>query len=68
MTGDGLSALVDRLRWDRRRDPYRGLRGYSQTAREVAHVADQLVTAGLPRLPGRPATTTQTTADVPQDT
>jgi hypothetical protein len=26
MTGEELSVLVDRLRWDRRRDPYRGRR------------------------------------------
>jgi uncharacterized Zn finger protein len=49
MTGEELSALVDRLRWDRRRDPYRGRREYSQTAREVAHVADQLIAAGAAR-------------------
>jgi hypothetical protein len=49
MIGDELSALVDRLRWDRRRHPYRGRREYSQTAREVAHVADQLITAGAAR-------------------
>jgi tetratricopeptide (TPR) repeat protein len=46
MTGDELSTLVDRLRRDRRRHPYRGRREYSQTAREVADLAEQLVTAG----------------------
>lgn len=49
MTGEELSALVDRLRWDRRRHPHRGRREYSQTAREVAHVADELITAGAAR-------------------
>ncbi|MGC5023004.1 hypothetical protein [Micromonospora sp. DT47] len=36
MIGDELTVVVDRLRWDRRRDPYRGRREYSQAARQVA--------------------------------
>ncbi|MGC5021451.1 hypothetical protein [Micromonospora sp. DT47] len=46
MTGDELTVLVDRLRWDRRRDPYRGRREYSQTARQVAEECDRLVAEG----------------------
>ncbi|SBT41026.1 hypothetical protein [Micromonospora narathiwatensis] len=46
MTGDGLTVLVDRLRWDRRRDPYRGRREYSQAARQVAEECDRLVAVG----------------------
>ncbi|RZT77828.1 hypothetical protein EV382_0993 [Micromonospora violae] len=46
MTGDELTVLVDRLRWDRRRDPYRGRREYSQTARQVAEECDRLVGEG----------------------
>ncbi|MEU5949768.1 hypothetical protein ABZ793_30035 [Micromonospora sp. NPDC047465] len=46
MTGGELTVLVDRLRWDRRRDPYRGRREYSQTARQVAEECDRLVAEG----------------------
>lgn len=46
MTGDDLTVLVDRLRWDRRRDPYRGRREYSQTARQVAEECARLVADG----------------------
>lgn len=46
MTGDELTVLVDRLRWDRRRDPCRGRREYSQTARQVAGECDRLVAEG----------------------
>ncbi|MBM0238576.1 hypothetical protein JNW88_18005 [Micromonospora sp. ATA32] len=46
MTGDELTVLVDRLRWDRRRDPYRGRREHSQTARQVAEECDRLVAGG----------------------
>jgi hypothetical protein len=46
MTGDELMVLVDRLRWDRRRDPYRGRREYSQTARHVAEECARLVAVG----------------------
>src|SRR5690606_6196048 len=40
------TVLVDRLRWDRRRDPCRGRREYSQTARQVAEECDRLVAEG----------------------
>lgn len=46
MTDDELTGLVDRLRWDRRRDPYRGRREYSQSARQVAEECDRLVACG----------------------
>lgn len=46
MSGDELTVLVDRLRWDCRRDSYRGRREYSQTARQVAEECDRLVTEG----------------------
>ncbi|MEV7268577.1 hypothetical protein AB0N38_33980 [Micromonospora aurantiaca] len=46
MTGDDLMVLADRLRWDRRRDPYRGRREYSQTARQVAEECARLVAEG----------------------
>ncbi|PMR62623.1 hypothetical protein C1A38_02385 [Verrucosispora sp. ts21] len=46
MTGDELTVLVDRLRWDRRRDPYRGRREYSKIARQVAEECDRLVADG----------------------
>ncbi|WP_319459345.1 DUF6880 family protein [Micromonospora sp. RTP1Z1] len=46
MTGDELTVVVDRLRWDRRRDPYRGRREYSQAARQVAEECDRLVGEG----------------------
>jgi uncharacterized Zn finger protein len=46
MTGGDLTVLVDRLRWDRRRDPYRGRREYSQAARQVAAECDRLVGEG----------------------
>ena len=41
-----LTVLVDRLRWDRRRDPYAGGRVYSRTAREVADRCSRLIDAG----------------------
>jgi tetratricopeptide (TPR) repeat protein len=41
-----LTVLVDRLRWDRRRDPYAGRHAYSQTAREVADRCMMLIGAG----------------------
>lgn len=43
MSGDELAVLVDRLRWDRRRDPYRGRREYSQTARALAEACERLI-------------------------
>ncbi|MEU2612403.1 DUF6880 family protein [Micromonospora sp. NPDC007271] len=50
MTGDELTVLVDRLRWDRRRDPYRGRREYSQAARQVAEEGARLVAVGRAEL------------------
>ncbi|MEV6815280.1 hypothetical protein [Micromonospora sp. NPDC051296] len=41
-----LTVLVDRLRRDRRRDPYSGRDAYSRTAREVANRCDQLINIG----------------------
>lgn len=41
-----LTVLVDRLRWDRRRDPYAGGHAYSRTAREVADRCAALIDAG----------------------
>jgi hypothetical protein len=46
VTGDELTVLVDRLRWDRRRDAYRGRREYSQAARQLAEECDRLVASG----------------------
>ena len=46
MSGDELAALVDGLRWDRRRDPYRGRREYSQAARHVAETCERLIGSG----------------------
>ncbi|MEU5942921.1 DUF6880 family protein [Micromonospora sp. NPDC047548] len=43
---DELTGLVDRLRRDRRRDPYTGQRAYSQAAREVADRCSRLIDAG----------------------
>ena len=41
-----LTVLVDRLRRDRRRDPYSGRDAYSRTAREVANRCEQLIDIG----------------------
>ncbi|SCG72342.1 hypothetical protein GA0070560_1622 [Micromonospora halophytica] len=41
-----LTVLVDRLRRDRRRDPYAGRQAYSQAAREVADRCARLIDAG----------------------
>ncbi|MFI2664183.1 DUF6880 family protein [Micromonospora carbonacea] len=41
-----LTVLVDRLRRDRRRDPYSGRDAYSRTAREVADRCEELIEAG----------------------
>ena len=46
MTGEELTALVDQLRWDRRRHPYRGRREYSQIARELADACEGLIGSG----------------------
>ena len=43
---ESLPGLVDQLRWDRRRHPYHGRREYSQAARAVAAIAEQVLTAG----------------------
>lgn len=36
MSDNDLAVLVDRLRWERRRAPYRGRREYSQIVRNLA--------------------------------
>lgn len=41
-----MTPLVDQLRWDRRRHPYRGRREYSQTARELADACERLIGSG----------------------
>ncbi|MFI7081946.1 tetratricopeptide repeat protein [Micromonospora sp. NPDC049903] len=41
-----LTVLVDRLRRDRRRDPYSGQDSYSRTAREVADRCEKLIDVG----------------------
>ncbi len=47
MQGDyELAVLVDRLRRDRRRDPYSGRDAYSRTAREVADRCERLIDVG----------------------
>ncbi|MFG1849857.1 hypothetical protein [Micromonospora carbonacea] len=47
LQGDSeLTMLVDRLRRDRRRDPYSGRDAYSRTAREVADRCEELIEAG----------------------
>jgi hypothetical protein len=43
---ESLPGMVDRLRWDRRRHPYHGHREYSQAARGVAAIAEQILAAG----------------------
>jgi hypothetical protein len=43
---ESLPKLVDQLRWDRRRHPYSGRREYSQAARGVAAIAEQVLTVG----------------------
>ncbi len=43
---ESLPVLVDRLSWDRRRHPYHGHREYSQAARGVAAIAEQVLAAG----------------------
>ncbi|MEU4780232.1 hypothetical protein [Micromonospora sp. NPDC023633] len=42
---NGLTVLVDRLRRDRRRDPYAGRQAYSQATREVADRCARLIDA-----------------------
>ncbi|WP_434739314.1 DUF6880 family protein [Micromonospora sp. SH-82] len=43
---DELTMLVDRLRRDRRRDPYSGRSAYSRAARDVADRCERLIDAG----------------------
>lgn len=43
MSDHDLAVLVDRLRWDRRRDPYRSRREYSQTVRNLAEACERLI-------------------------
>ncbi|MFY1702980.1 tetratricopeptide repeat protein [Micromonospora sp. WMMA1923] len=43
---DELTVLVDRLRWDRRRDPYSGGRAYSRAAQDLAGHCEQLIHVG----------------------
>ena len=46
-SGDELTGLVDRLQWDRRRNPYAGRRNYSQAAgRRLADRCARLIEAG----------------------
>ncbi|WP_238016688.1 hypothetical protein KZZ52_00870 [Dactylosporangium sp. AC04546] len=45
-TSDDLTGLVDQLRRDRRTDPYRGRREYSQAARDLADRCTALIAAG----------------------
>ena len=49
MSDDDVAVLVDRLRWDRRRNPYRGRREYSQTVRTLAEACERLIASGQPR-------------------
>lgn len=46
MSGDELTVLVDQLRRDRRRDPYRGRREYARAARDLAEACEQLLGSG----------------------
>jgi hypothetical protein len=48
VSDDDVAVLVDRLRWDRRRDPYRGRREYSQTVRTLAEACERLIASGQP--------------------
>jgi hypothetical protein len=50
VSDDDVAVLVDRLRWDRRRDPYRGRREYSQTVRTLAEACERLIASGQPGL------------------
>jgi uncharacterized Zn finger protein len=46
VSDDDVAVLVDRLRWDRRRDPYRGRREYSQNVRALAEACERLIASG----------------------
>jgi hypothetical protein len=48
VSDDDVAVLVDRLRWDRRRDPYQGRREYSQTVRALAEACERLIASGQP--------------------
>jgi hypothetical protein len=48
VSDDDVAVLVDRLRWDRRREPYRGRREYSQTVRVLAEACERLIASGQP--------------------
>ena len=48
MSDDDVAVLVDRLRWDRRRDPYRGRSEYSRTVRALAEACERLIASGQP--------------------
>jgi hypothetical protein len=48
MSDDDVAVLVDRVRWDRRRDPHRGRREYSQTVRTLAEACERLIASGQP--------------------
>jgi hypothetical protein len=48
VSDDDVAVLVDRLRWDRRRHPYRGRREYSQTVRALAEACERLIASGQP--------------------
>jgi hypothetical protein len=46
VSDDDVAVLVDRLRWDRRRHPYRGRREYSRTVRTLAEACERLIASG----------------------
>ena len=46
MQVDDVQELIDGLRWDRRRHPYRGRGEYSQRARAVAAAVADMIEAG----------------------
>jgi hypothetical protein len=48
VSDDDVAVLVDRLRWDRRRHPYRGRREYSHTVRALAEACERLIASGQP--------------------
>jgi uncharacterized protein DUF6880/Ku-like protein len=44
--GDDLTALVDRLRRDQRRNPYQGRREYAEVARSLSEACEELIAFG----------------------
>jgi len=46
MTDEDLTGLLNRLRWDRRRDPRRGGREYAQTAQALVRAGKHLLSSG----------------------